>query len=276
MITPALTPPCGGTQTAYETGRFRLSPARDPDRHAARPAAVLARLLLAQGDRTRDLHVRDLAGLLGPGDLLVLNDAGDSGAAVSARARQTRRARPSPASKSPCWSPWRTAGRRWQSPAQAEAGQVIRFGDTLSAEVVSISDAGLVLRFDASGRRLRRGAGAGRRHALPPISPRCAPDEADRQDYQTVWARRSGAVAAPTASLHFDDDLLQAAGRKGVRPCHAACRRRHLPARQGRDVTTHKMHGRWGEVTAEAADAISSPRAAGGRVIPVGTTALRG
>ncbi|MDR0808662.1 MAG: tRNA preQ1(34) S-adenosylmethionine ribosyltransferase-isomerase QueA, partial [Gemmobacter sp.] len=104
-----------------------------------------------------------------------------------------------------------------------------------------------------------------------------APDAQDRDDYQTVFARQSGAVAAPTASLHFDAPLLAALRARGVEftevTLHVGAGT-FLPVKV-EDVATHRMHAEWGEVTAEAADAVNATKAAGGRVIPVGTTALR-
>ena len=104
-----------------------------------------------------------------------------------------------------------------------------------------------------------------------------APDEADKSDYQTVFARHSGAVAAPTASLHFTPELLEKLREKGVEftevTLHVGAGT-FLPVKV-EDVTTHKMHAEWGEVSAQAAEDIAATKAAGGRVIPVGTTALR-
>ena len=113
---------------------------------------------------------------------------------------------------------------------------------------------------------------------LPPyIAAKRASDDQDRTDYQTVFARHSGAVAAPTASLHFDETLLKALAAKGVDftevTLHVGAGT-FLPVKVD-DVTTHKMHAEWGRVTAAAADEINATRRAGGRVIPVGTTALR-
>ena len=113
---------------------------------------------------------------------------------------------------------------------------------------------------------------------LPPyIAAIRAPDAQDNDDYQTVFARHAGAVAAPTASLHFDDALLQAIAARGVECTEVTLHvgaGTFLPVKV-QDVTTHRMHAEWGEVTPDAAMAINATRAAGGRVIPVGTTALR-
>ena len=113
---------------------------------------------------------------------------------------------------------------------------------------------------------------------LPPyIAALRAPDAQDRDDYQTVFARHSGAVAAPTASLHFTRDLLDALAAKGVQftevTLHVGAGT-FLPVKVD-DVTSHKMHAEWGEVSAQAAAEINATKAAGGRVIPIGTTALR-
>jgi S-adenosylmethionine:tRNA ribosyltransferase-isomerase len=113
---------------------------------------------------------------------------------------------------------------------------------------------------------------------LPPyIAAKRPSDAQDKADYQTVFARHPGAVAAPTASLHFDAELLGVLAAKGVEfvevTLHVGAGT-FLPVKVG-DVTTHKMHAEWGEVTPEAAQAINRAKAAGRRVIPVGTTALR-
>ena len=113
---------------------------------------------------------------------------------------------------------------------------------------------------------------------LPPYIERRRPADArDREDYQTVWARRPGAVAAPTASLHFDEPLLAALRARGVDFTHVTLHvgaGTFLPVKV-EDVTTHRMHAEWGEVSEQAAAEIAATRGAGGRVIPVGTTALR-
>lgn len=245
----------------------------------ARPRSA-ARLLLAQGDAIRDLHVGDLAELLGPGDLLVLNDT----KVIPARLTGTRR-RATPQGDAvakveitllePAADGWNALAKPLRKLKQ---GEVIRFSDALSAEVAEIGEAGLRLRFDATGEAFDAALAQVGAMPLPPyIAALRAPDEADRTDYQTVWARHSGAVAAPTASLHFDEPLLAALRARGVRFAHVTLHvgaGTFLPVKV-EDVTTHKMHGEWGEVTAEAAAAINATRAAGGRVIPVGTTALR-
>jgi len=246
----------------------------------ARPRSS-ARLLVAEGDAMRDLHVRDLTELLGPGDLLVLNDTKVIPARLSGtRTRQTPQGEATARIEVTLLEP--TADGGWKALAKPlrklKQGETIRFGETLSAEVAEIAEAELVLRFDATGEAFDAALDKVGAMPLPPyIAALRAPDAADREDYQTVWANRSGAVAAPTASLHFDPPLLAALKAKGVRFVHVTLHvgaGTFLPVKVD-DVTTHRMHGEWGEVTAEAAEAINATRAAGGRIIPVGTTALR-
>ena len=257
---------------------FHLPPALIATR-PARPRSS-ARLLVAQGDTIRDGHVGDLAQLLGPGDLLVLNDtkvipARLSGTRTRATPQGDAVAKVEVTLLEPHADGWTALAKPLRKLRQ---GEVIRFSDALSAEVAQISDTGLRLRFDATGEAFDAALARVGAMPLPPyIAALRAPDEADRTDYQTVWARHSGAVAAPTASLHFDDALLARLAEKGVRFAHVTLHvgaGTFLPVKV-EDVTTHKMHGEWGEVTPEAADAINATRAAGGRVIPVGTTALR-
>ncbi|MEL7115317.1 MAG: tRNA preQ1(34) S-adenosylmethionine ribosyltransferase-isomerase QueA, partial [Pseudomonadota bacterium] len=113
---------------------------------------------------------------------------------------------------------------------------------------------------------------------LPPyIAAKRAADEADKSDYQTVWADRPGAVAAPTASLHFDAPLLAALTDRGVSFSHVTLHvgaGTFLPVKTD-DVSDHKMHAEWGEISERAAHEMNATRAEGGRIIPVGTTALR-
>ncbi|PPB81730.1 S-adenosylmethionine:tRNA ribosyltransferase-isomerase [Albidovulum inexpectatum] len=243
-----------------------------------RPAA---RLLVAEGDRIRDMHVRDLVDLLGPGDRLVLNDTKVIPARLTGtRARQTPQgeaiarievtlAEPRPDGR------WSALVRPLRKLRQ---GEEIRFSDRLTAHVVSIDDGRAELDFNLKGEDFDAALAQAGAMPLPPyIAQRRAPDEQDREDYQTVFARRPGAVAAPTASLHFDDDLLARLAERGVAFTHVTLHvgaGTFLPVKV-EDVTTHKMHAEWGEVSAEAAAEINATRAAGGRVIPVGTTALR-
>ncbi|SEU01206.1 tRNA preQ1(34) S-adenosylmethionine ribosyltransferase-isomerase QueA [Paracoccus homiensis] len=245
----------------------------------ARPRSS-ARLLLAQNGGIADRHVHDLPQILQPGDLLVLNDTKVIPARLNGtRSRQTGQGEVTARIEVTLLEP---AADGWQALAKPlrklREGEVIRFGEALSAEVVQIGDGGLRLRFDATGDAFDAALRQVGAMPLPPyIASLRAPDEQDHQDYQTVWAERQGAVAAPTASLHFDAPLLDALADRGVEFVHVTLHvgaGTFLPVKV-EDVTTHRMHAEWGEVTPEAAARINRAKAEGRRVIPVGTTALR-
>ncbi|WEF25288.1 tRNA preQ1(34) S-adenosylmethionine ribosyltransferase-isomerase QueA [Paracoccus sp. S3-43] len=245
----------------------------------ARPRSS-ARLLLAEGGVIADRRVGDLPGILRAGDVLVLNDT----RVIPARLTGTRtRATPQGEATArievtllePAADGWRALAKPLR---KLRVREVIRFGDALSAEVADIAEGELTLRFDATGDAFDAALSQVGAMPLPPyIAALRAPDDQDRQDYQTVWAARRGAVAAPTASLHFDDALLAQLAAKGVEFVHVTLHvgaGTFLPVKV-EDVTTHRMHAEWGEVGADAAAAINRARAEGRRVIPVGTTALR-
>ncbi len=253
-----------------------------PSLIATRPARprTAARLLLAEAGGVADRRVSDLPDILRPGDVLVLNDT----KVIPARLNGTR-TRQTPQGKAvarievtllePAADGWRALAKPLR---KLRAGEVIRFGEALSAEVAEIANGELRLRFDAEGDAFDQALAQVGAMPLPPyIAALRAPDDQDRQDYQTVWAARQGAVAAPTASLHFDGALLEALATKGVEFVHVTLHvgaGTFLPVKVD-DVATHRMHAEWGEVGPEAADAINRARAEGRRVIPVGTTALR-
>ena len=245
----------------------------------ARPRSA-ARLLLAESRAIQDRHVFDLPDILRPGDLLVLNDTKVIPARLSGtRSRQTAQgeavARVEITLLEPAADGWRALAKPLR---KLREGEVIRFGDALSAEVAAIGDAELRLRFDATGDAFDAALQQVGAMPLPPyIAAQRTPDNQDHQDYQTVWAARQGAVAAPTASLHFDDALLAALRDRGVESVHVTLHvgaGTFLPVKVD-DVTTHRMHAEWGEVTADAAARINAAKSAGRRVIPVGSTALR-
>ncbi|WP_306755199.1 tRNA preQ1(34) S-adenosylmethionine ribosyltransferase-isomerase QueA [Paracoccus actinidiae] len=249
---------------------------------ATRPARprTAARLLLAEGAGIQDRRVSDLPDILRMGDVLVLNDTKVIPARLTGtRTRQTPQgeavARVEVTLLEPAADGWRALAKPLR---KLREGEVIRFGDALSAEVAAIAEGELRLRFDAQGDAFDTALQQVGAMPLPPyIAALRAPDDQDRQDYQTVWAARQGAVAAPTASLHFDAALLDALAARGVEFVHVTLHvgaGTFLPVKVD-DVTTHRMHAEWGEVGAEAADAINRAKAQGRRVIPVGTTALR-
>lgn len=245
----------------------------------ARPRSS-ARLLVAEGETIRDAVVRDLVDVLRPGDRLVLNDTKVIPARLSGLRRRSSEQGETEARIEVTLLEPRAAGT-WAALLKplkkVRDGEVIHFTDRLSAKVEGRDAGQALLRFEAVGDFDTALAEAGQMPLPPYIAALRAPDEQDKQDYQTVWAQNSGAVAAPTASLHFDEELLARLAERGVAFTHVTLHvgaGTFLPVKV-EDVTTHKMHAEWGEVTETAAAEIAATKAAGGRVIPVGTTALR-
>ncbi|MCE8536174.1 tRNA preQ1(34) S-adenosylmethionine ribosyltransferase-isomerase QueA [Ruegeria pomeroyi] len=250
---------------------------------ATRPAQPRssARLLVARGDAITDAVVRDLPDWLRPGDRLVLNDTRVIPARLSGtRQRQSAQGPVTARIEVTLLEPRADGG--WSALAKPlrklREGETISFSRELSADVEVIKDGQAHLRFNLTGPDFDAALAQAGAMPLPPyIAAKRPADEQDKTDYQTVWARHSGAVAAPTASLHFDEALLAALAARGVTFTHVTLHvgaGTFLPVKV-EDVTTHKMHAEWGRVSAEAAAEIAATKAAGGRVIPVGTTALR-
>ena len=245
---------------------------------ATRPAVprTSARLLVAQGPTITDRHVSDLIDIFRPGDRLILNNT----RVIPARLfGQRRRSEAVAKVEITLLEPLATGWRALAKPLRKVAmGEVIVFSDQLSARVMAKSETDLHLEFNLTGDDFDTALAETGLMPLPPyIAAKRAADAQDKTDYQTVFARHAGAVAAPTASLHFDQALLAALAAKGVDftevTLHVGAGT-FLPVKV-EDVTTHKMHAEWGQVTPAAADQINATRAAGGRIIPVGTTALR-
>ncbi|MBL4927912.1 tRNA preQ1(34) S-adenosylmethionine ribosyltransferase-isomerase QueA [Fuscibacter oryzae] len=245
---------------------------------ATRPAKprTSARLLLSDGDSIRDLHVSDLIDIFRPGDRLVLNNTRVIPARLfGQRQRGEAVAKVEITLLEPATNGWRALAKPLR---KVLVGEVIRFSDELSATVAEKSETDLRLTFNLTGPDFDVALNAAGAMPLPPyIAAKRPADAQDKDDYQTVFARHAGAVAAPTASLHFDAALLQALADKGIAftevTLHVGAGT-FLPVKV-EDVTTHRMHAEWGEVTPQAAAEIAATKAAGGRVIPVGTTALR-
>ncbi|HUS53690.1 MAG TPA: tRNA preQ1(34) S-adenosylmethionine ribosyltransferase-isomerase QueA [Thermohalobaculum sp.] len=244
-----------------------------------RPAS---RMLVARGGEIADCHVHDLPGWLRPGDMLVFNDTKVIPARLFGERHRVSTDGPGMA-KIEVTLIRRDDAARWTAlarPAKRLApGDHIQFGGGLSAEVAEKRDAGeIALAFDRSGADLDAAiAGAGVMPLPPYIAQRRAADAQDTQDYQTIFARRLGAVAAPTAALHFDDTLMAALAARGVLSARLTL---HVGAGTFLPVKTnivaeHRMHAEWGEIDQRTAATINAARAAGGRVIAVGTTALR-
>ncbi|MFO1203597.1 MAG: tRNA preQ1(34) S-adenosylmethionine ribosyltransferase-isomerase QueA, partial [Tabrizicola sp.] len=245
---------------------------------ATRPAKprTSARLLLAEGDRISDRHVHDLIDIFRPGDRLVLNNT----KVLPARLFGTRQRGDAVAKvEITLLEPRATGWRALAKPLRkVQVGEVIRFSDHLSGTVAEKTETDLTLAFDLTGEDFDKALAEAGVMPLPPyIAAKRAADDQDKTDYQTVFARHAGAVAAPTASLHFDEDLLRRLAAKGVDftevTLHVGAGT-FLPVKV-EDVTSHKMHAEWGRVTAAAAEEINATKRAGGRIIPVGTTALR-
>ena len=241
----------------------------------ARPRSS-ARLLLAKGDQISDHHVRDLVKIFQPGDVLVLNNT----KVIPARLSGTRRRGEAVAKVE--ITLLEATPKGWRALAKplrkVLAGEEIVFSDQLSARVLAKTETDLELGFNLTGDDFDMALAAAGQMPLPPyIAAKRAADAADNDDYQTVFARHAGAVAAPTASLHFDAPLLEALHARGVEfvevTLHVGAGT-FLPVKV-EDVTTHRMHAEWGEVTEAAAARIATAKAQGRRVIPLGTTALR-
>ncbi|UWQ94193.1 tRNA preQ1(34) S-adenosylmethionine ribosyltransferase-isomerase QueA [Rhodobacteraceae bacterium M385] len=245
----------------------------------ARPRSS-AKLLVADGAATRDLTVADLPAQLRAGDRLVLNDTRVIPARLSGtRTRMSAQGEVTAKIEVTLMEPqpdgtWSALGKPMR---KLKVGEIVIFSSDLQAEVKAM-DEGLRLAFNLSGDDFDAALNAAGAMPLPPyIAGKRAPDARDHDDYQTIWAKHAGAVAAPTASLHFDAELMAALSAKGVEVSYVTLHvgaGTFLPVTV-EDVTTHKMHAEWGEVSAEAAAQINATKAAGGRVIPVGTTALR-
>ncbi len=262
-----------------------------PDRIALRPASPrdAARLLVVRPGRApehEDRSVRDLAELLQPGDQLVVNDT-----KVIAAQLHGRRVGRGPEAGIEATLIKRLDGARWQAlvkPARKLAvGDVVRFGaqgsvcflDELDASVEAKGEAGEVtFAFAFHGPTLDAAIAERGEVPLPPyIAARRPTDAHDLADYQTMFAREQGAVAAPTAGLHFTPELLARLEARGVAlrtlTLHVGAGT-FLPVKAD-DVAAHRMHAEWGHIDAATAAALTAARAAGGRIVAVGTTSLR-
>ncbi len=234
---------------------------------ATRPARprTASRLLVATPDTLTDAHVGDLTDWLRPGDRLILNDTKViPGRLFGTRTvRGKRLARVFRILKSRFCRPMATAnGTRWPSPLRKlKEGDVIAFSDALNAEFLGRDEDQAVLRFNLEGDAFDVAIAEAGKMPLPPyIAAKRAADDQDNEDYQTVFARNAGAVAAPTASLHFDSDLLSRIEAMGVDLTHVTLHvgaGTFLPVKVD-DVSKHKMHAEWGEVSQNAANEINA------------------
>ena len=242
---------------------------------AERPAVPrdAARLLVVDAS-LGDRRVRDLPDLLRPGDLLVFNDTRVIPAGLFGKRGDT--AIEVTLHKNVAADRWRALAR----PARKlRPGDRIVFAADLAADVVEKGEGGEIeLAFDCAGAELMAALQRRGRMPLPPYIKRPGgADERDRADYQTVYAAKDGAVAAPTAGLHFTPALLAALDARGVGRATVTLHvgaGTFLPVKVD-DTRNHRMHAEIGIVDAAAADAINAARAAGGRIVAVGTTSLR-
>ncbi len=250
---------------------------------ATRPARprTAARMLVAEGDAITDAHVTDLGQWLRPGDRLVLNNTKVLPARLTGYRRRDGAAGPSEAKIEVTLLDPATDGR-WRTMIRPlkklHESEVVHFAAGLSAELIAKEDGQGVLQFNLEGDAFDTSLAEAGAMPLPPyIASRRPADAQDKEDYQTVFARKPGAVAAPTASLHFDETLLAELTALGVDMTQVTLHvgaGTFLPVKV-EDLTRHKMHAEWGEVSECAAREILQTKANGGRIIPVGTTALR-
>jgi S-adenosylmethionine:tRNA ribosyltransferase-isomerase len=242
---------------------------------AQRPAEPRdsARLLDAQAG-LQDRTVRELPGLLQPGDLLVFNDTKVIPALLAGRVGGKKVSVTLHKFEGEgAWAAFAKPARRLSE------GDCIEFGAGFSAEVAEKRDMGeILLRFELVGADFHNALQRYGRAPLPPYIKRPEmPDAKDQGDYQTMFAERDGAVAAPTAGLHFTPDMLAAVAGQGVETAPLTL---HVGAGTFLPVTAekvedHKMHAEIGEISAATADAVNATHARGGRVLAVGTTSLR-
>jgi S-adenosylmethionine:tRNA ribosyltransferase-isomerase len=259
------------------------------ERIALRPAAPrdAAKLLVVRPPGgLEDRVVRDLPSILRPGDALVFNDT----KVIPAQLAGTRE-RDGAVAHIDATLHMRAGPDRWKAfvrPAKRlQAGDRIRFGHSgeacflgaLDATVLDKGEAGeALLGFDLSGPLLDEAIHAAGHVPLPPyIASKRAEDERDRTDYQTIYAREEGAVAAPTAGLHFTPELMQALDAAGIErhfvTLHVGAGT-FLPVK-AEETEGHRMHEEIGHVSAETAKALNAVRERGGRIVSVGTTSLR-
>ena len=245
------------------------------DRIALRPARPRdsARLLLVKGSDISDHQVLELPDLLEPGDVLVFNDTKVIPAQLEGRRGDacigaTLHKRDGP--------------REWQAllrnARRARVGDTIDFGAGVRASVTDkAEDGSALLHFHGEEPVEVLLERAGRMPLPPYIASKRAADAEDRSDYQTMFAREEGAVAAPTAALHFTQRLLDALDARGIKretlTLHVGAGT-FLPVK-AEDTSGHKMHAEWGRIDAATADRLNAVRSSGGRLIAVGTTSLR-
>lgn len=246
-----------------------------PERIALRPASPRdsARMLIVGADRMENRHVLDLPQILRAGDCLVFNDTKVIPAQLEGRRGEARVG---------ATLHKRTGLRQWQAfvrnAKRVRTGDQIDFGQGVTAIASRrTEDGGVILDFQGEEpvELLLERVGT---MPLPPyIASKRPVDAKDREDYQTMFASEKGAVAAPTAALHFTHDLVARLQTEGIRAetltLHVGAGT-FLPVKAD-DTDDHRMHAEWGRIDAAAAERLNAVRTAGGRIIAVGTTSLR-
>jgi S-adenosylmethionine:tRNA ribosyltransferase-isomerase len=227
----------------------------------------------------QDRTVRDLPEILQPGDLMIVNDTkvipaqltgwkGEAKIEVTLIRRHEGDAR--------AWDAFAKPGKK------LKVGDHVQFGDgaaALTAAILHKHDSGeIALRFDCAESEVMAALHRVGSMPLPPYIRKLRPVSAeDDADYQTIFASREGAVAAPTAGLHFTPELLAALERRGVSQARVTLHvgaGTFLPVKVD-DIASHRMHAEWGEISTATAEAFNRARAEGRRIVAVGTTSLR-
>jgi S-adenosylmethionine:tRNA ribosyltransferase-isomerase len=246
-----------------------------PERIAMRPAEPRdsARLLLVGREGMADRAVGDLPGLLRAGDILVFNDTKVIPAQLEGRRGEARIGATLHKREGP--RDWRAFVRNAK---RVRDGDRIDFGGGVTARAGGKSgDGSILLSFDGDEPVELLLERAGRMPLPPYIAARRDTDARDADDYQTMFAREKGAVAAPTAALHFTPRLIEALAAAGIGhetlTLHVGAGT-FLPVK-AEDTDGHRMHSEWGRIDAATADRLNAARAGGGRVVAVGTTSLR-
>lgn len=254
------------------------------ERIALRPAEPreAARLLVVQPGETADLadrRVGDLASLLRAGDILVFNNT----RVLPAQLEGRRAGHPETSAKIGITLHKRLSEREWLAfarPARKLAvDESLIFGPHLQAKVREKLEGGEIgLEFETGGRALEDCLADYGQMPLPPyIASRRRADAGDARDYQTIFASESGAVAAPTAGLHFTEALMAKLQAAGIGAAFLTLRvgaGTFLPVKTG-DTADHLMHAEWGAISVETAARLNRVRSEGGRIVAVGTTSLR-
>ena len=242
--------------------------------HPCEPREAARLLNIPAAGGFADRHIADLPDLLRPGDLLVCNDT----KVIPARLLGRRGAATVEVTLHRD-----TGGGMWRAFAKGarrlRPGDRLDFADDFAATVADKHPEGdLTLRFDVEGAAFHKALAQHGAMPLPPYIKRpSGGDPRDRADYQTMFASTEGAVAAPTAGLHFTPALIAALSRHGIGLASLTLHvgpGTFLPVKTD-DPRDHRMHGEWGVLPAETAERIAAARSTGGRIVAIGTTSLR-